>query len=99
MNQFIYEEIIYKCAGNDINNINKTLLRNLFKCFLLNPIFLPSYIQTRIGGISGAKRCDWNKIDLKNINMFVRAIADHIAGMTDNYAKLEFEKINHANKV
>ena len=99
LNQFIYREIIYKCAGNDITNVNKNTLRNLFRGFILYPDSLPDYIKERIESLAGVKQMDWEKEEVRNNQIFLRIIADHIAGMTDSYANKQFEIFKNENKI
>ena len=99
LNQFIYREIIYKCAGNDITNVNKNTLRNLFRGFILYPDSLPDYIKERIESLAGVKQMDWEKEEVRNNQTFLRIIADHIAGMTDSYANKQFEIFKNENKI
>ncbi len=99
LNQFIYERIIYKCAGNDINHTNRSILRKLFKMFLREPLLLPTYVQNRIEATTKIPKNQWNKVELKNNPLFVREIADHLAGMTDSYAEKESKKALHENQI
>ena len=99
LNQFIYREIIYKCAGNDITNVNKNTLRNLFRGFILYPDSLPDYIKERIESLAGVKQMDWEKEEVRNNQIFLRIIADHIAGMTDSYANKQLEIFRNENKI
>ena len=39
------------------------------------------------------KRAEINDKELKNDKVFLRAIADHIAGMTDQYASREYKRL------
>jgi dGTPase len=95
LNSFIYEEIIFKCTGNDYKNANKTILRNIFMGFITNPSRLPGYIQKRIETISGKKIKAFENQNIREQEHFVRIIADHIAGMTDSFANKEYEKLNN----
>ncbi|OQX94959.1 hypothetical protein B6I21_07900, partial [candidate division KSB1 bacterium 4572_119] len=98
LNKFIYEKIIYKCAGNDINNTNKNTIRMLFKKFITSPLKLPEYIVARIGKEIKIEKKYWTQKTVINNPSFIRIIADHIAGMTDSYAGLYLEKMENENK-
>jgi len=95
LNEFIYEEIIFKCAGNDFNNINKNMLRQLFKRFVQKPLRLPDYVLKRIAPVSHGKIDGQERQKLTNEDCFIRNIADYIAGMTDNFAKMESDKFEN----
>ncbi|MBC8181243.1 dNTP triphosphohydrolase [candidate division KSB1 bacterium] len=93
LNKFIYEEIIYKCTGNDYKKTNKNMLREIFKGFIKSPLRLPDYILKRIEMISGKKQTGWGNHQIIEQDFFVRVVADHIAGMTDSFAKKQFEAL------
>ncbi|HDP98533.1 MAG TPA: hypothetical protein ENN22_05030 [bacterium] len=97
LNDFIYHQIIFKCAGNDVNHINKNIIRKLFKNYLIAPQKLPPYIQKRISQETGVEKINWQGKRLSQSQPFIRIVADHIAGMTDNYAKLQLEEFDHEN--
>ena len=94
LNHFIYQEIIFKCAGNDYRNDNKKMLRQIFKSFLLYPAMLPDYIVDRLRKMTSDEQLKLNDNILPNYeDKFVRAIADHVAGMTDSYAQSQARKM------
>jgi len=95
LNKFIYEEIIYNSAGNDYKNANKNMLRNIFKRYLKKPSRLPDYILKRIKNTSGKKLKQSENQRVPEQANFVRIIADHIAGMTDSFAKKEYEELKN----
>ena len=92
LNKFIYDEIIFRCAGNDFSNINKNMLRLIFKGFIKNPSRLPDYILKRLEFVLGKKQNEWDSQKLVQQDFFIRIVADHIAGMTDSFAAKEFDK-------
>ena len=95
LNQFIYKEIIFKGRGEAINNQNKNIIRKLFQRFVENPLQLPSYIFKRIYYVESERYGERNMKQEINNERFLRIIADHVAGMTDRFANIEFEKIEN----
>lgn len=102
LNRFIYQEIIFKCTANDYKNKNTELLRHIFKAFLKKPALLPAYILDRLKEKMGIEYDGEQIINLKHLEnheeLFIRTIADHVAGMTDNYAQLQAKKVKEFNE-
>lgn len=80
----------------------KYIIRRIFKAFYDNPKELPDYvlrkyyIQKNSPDLQEKKifeRAEINVSDMKKDSIFIRAIADHIAGMTDQYAEREYAKL------
>ncbi len=93
LDKFISQEIIFKSRGHDINNQNKNIIRKLFNWFVKNPSQLPQYIHKRIEDIESKQSSNWNSRDIVKNEHSLRIIADHVAGMTDRFAILEYEKL------
>jgi dGTPase len=95
LDAFIRTEII------DRNNQTKTksrtteIIRTLFEKFVKNPNLLPAYVLSRL---NPENKTLWPLIDHEK---FIRAIADHIAGMTDNFAEYELNRLtsHHENTI
>ncbi|OQX86623.1 hypothetical protein B6D60_05870 [candidate division KSB1 bacterium 4484_87] len=97
LNQFIYQEIIFKCAGNEMRNANKNILRKIFKGYLKNPKQLPPYIIERLKKKFGKSFSNMQAEDFSRNEIYVRTVADHIAGMTDSYATSQARKLEGSN--
>jgi len=93
LNQFIYDQIIFRCAGHDYSDINKNMLRKVFMKLVKNPAQLPDYILTRAKAATGIQPNEKIKNIIDQNDSVIRIIADHIAGMTDRFAVMEFEKL------
>lgn len=92
LNEFIYQEIIFKGRGQDINNQNKNIIRTLFRRFVENPSRLSNFIFNRVKEIETRQQPGWDPTAGAKHNNSIRIIADHIASMTDRFAVLEYEK-------
>ena len=94
VNHFIYQEIIFKCTGQDYKAKNKEMLRRLFKNYLKHPKLLPDYIIERLKRSAGQSFFNFEKENVISNGLFVRTIADHIAGMTDSYAQSQAKEMS-----
>lgn len=92
LNDFIYQEIIFKGRGHDINNQNKNIIRTIFQCYVENPSRLSNFIFKRVKEIESRQRVEWNPSTGARDDNSLRIIGDHVASMTDRFAVLEFEK-------
>ncbi len=98
LNEFIYQEIIFKGKGHDIHHTNKNIIRNLIKMYLEDPSRLSSYIFKKVSDIESLHTSGWSPAMGVRSNLSVRVIADHVASMTDRFAILEFEKYHNLVK-
>jgi dGTPase len=99
LNRFIYNEIISTASDERSDDLAAKTIRDMFKFYYLTPWLLPSY---RLKPILSPGDYDLIYQDIKtaeeqgqifsivNNSKFPRAICDHIAGMTDNFAEQEF---------
>lgn len=95
LDRFISQEIIFKGRGHDINNTNKSIIRQIFCCFLKDTTRLPRYIQQRIGVDRNSGILNISAVNNKKA---IRIIADHVAGMTDRFASLELKRFETENQ-
>ncbi|NOZ63270.1 MAG: dNTP triphosphohydrolase [Calditrichaeota bacterium] len=98
LNHFIYQEIIFKCAGSEMKNANKEILRKIFMGYLKRPELLPSYIIERLKRNFKIDFLNLKRKDFIQNERFVRIVADHVAGMTDSYATSEVKKLEIGNE-
>ena len=80
LDRFIASEIIRIASEERSDDQAREIIRTLFRSYFLQPGLLP----------------DYRLAPVYNDSTFLRAIADHIAGMTDNYAELEIKRISGA---
>ncbi len=93
LDHFIYQHIIHKCTGNDFYDQNKNIVKELFKLYIKKPELLPEYIRIRIEDEAKRNQLSWRYENIRGNSIILRNIADHIAGMTDNYAASELKKV------
>ena len=95
LKEFIYQKIIHSHSVAQHDGRAQHILQTLFAAFYKNPRLLPDYVLLRYRDLTGVSFL--RDIPLKRIEaeiaaryhrnpQFVRAIADHLAGMTDSYA-------------
>ena len=95
LKEFIYQQIIHSHVVAQHDGRAQHILATLFGAFYRNPRLLPDYVLLRYRDLAGVRFL--RDIPLKRIDteiassyhrnpQFVRAIADHLAGMTDSYA-------------
>lgn len=83
LDEFIDREIIYHASIDRADDVATNRIRALFKFYYLYPSHLPDYATHKLKGDGG---------QLANTE-FIRTICDYIAGMTDNFAESEFNRI------
>ncbi|HOT98408.1 MAG TPA: dNTP triphosphohydrolase [bacterium] len=111
LDRFIASEIIQIASEERSDNHAREVIRTLFRSFYLNPGLLPDYRLAPVltgPAYSGVELDEWraegggflarsiSERQLQADDRFLRAICDHIAGMTDNYAELEYRRIGEA---
>lgn len=71
------------------------MIKRMFRAYFVHPMQLPDYIMERYCRKKGIEynRDVINQDQLKSDPQFIRAICDHIAGMTDQYASREYVKM------
>jgi dGTP triphosphohydrolase len=69
------------------------MLRKVFIKFVQNPAQLPDYILKRAKAAAGIQPNEKINNLVEQNDSVIRIIADHIAGMTDRFAVMEFEKL------
>lgn len=76
---------------------SKYLIRQLFKAFYNHPFELPDYMLEKYFSVKmGSREFNRADIDIKKLQedrLFIRMIADHIGGMTDQYASRMYKKL------
>ncbi|MEW5807379.1 MAG: dGTP triphosphohydrolase [Acidobacteriota bacterium] len=99
---FISSRTAYTFHTQRVRERAKRIIEGLFMAYYRNPLILEDYLLLRYREIRGVKflrdipgkRMGKEIVRYKKDPRFVRLICDHIAGMTDNYARQEYEKLN-----
>ncbi len=105
LNKFIYQEIIRFSRINWADDLAEKLLFRLFEAYFNEPTLLPDYVLERY---FQEKNQTFTKqifnsenilMTLQNDTRFLRTICDYIAGMTDNFALYEAERLARLKKI
>lgn len=77
------------------------LIKQLFKAFYIHPKQLPDYMLEKYFKIKGRSfsRVDMDDEELKRDPMFIRMVADHIGGMTDQFASRTYKKLYYPDYI
>lgn len=99
LNKFIYREIIDFSRVRWSDELGEKLLFRMFEAYCLHPELLPERVV--LG--AGLKGKTIDSITLpaqrKEYEVFFRHVCDYIAGMTDNYALREAQKLANRGKL
>lgn len=102
LKEFIYQHIIHSHAVSQHDGRAQRVVSALFAQYLKNPRLLPDYALLRYRDLAGVSYL--REVPLKRIEaeiaasyrekpLFLRCIADHLAGMTDSYAIAEYDQM------
>lgn len=82
------------------------LIRQMFKAFYQHPLELPDYVLSRYFRLANRTEPfsrDWftdKRIeDIQKDKLFIRLIADHIGGMTDQYASRTYKQLYYPDYI
>jgi dGTPase len=100
LKEFIYQHIIHSHVVSQHDGRAQHVVSTLFGAYYKNPRLLPDYALLRYRELAGVTYL--RDIPLKRIEaeiassyhknpLFLRTIADHLAGMTDSYALAEYD--------
>lgn len=105
LNKFIYKEIIEFSRLNWEDEMGEKLLSRLFEAYFNYPGLLPEYVLEKYfldKGVAYSKasiEAERQVLNLQQDDLFLRLICDHVAGMTDNFAIHEAERISRQDKI
>lgn len=102
LKEFIYQQIIHSHAVSRHDGRAQMVVTGLFGAYYRNPRLLPDYVLMRYRDLAGVTYL--RDIPLKRLDaeiaasytrkpLFLRCIADHLAGMTDSYAVSEYDQM------
>jgi dGTPase len=100
LKEFIYQHIIHSHLVSQHDGRAQLVLTTLFTSYYRNPRLLPDSVLQRYHDVAGVAFL--RDIPLKRLEaeivanyhrrpLFLRSIADHLAGMTDSYALAEYD--------
>lgn len=81
-------------------------IRQMFKAFYQHPLELPDYVLSRyfrLGNRTELFSRDWftdaRIREIQKDKLFIRLIADHIGGMTDQYASRTYKNLYYPDYI
>ena len=100
LKEFIYQHIIHSHRVAQHDGRAQLVVVTLFSAWYRNPRLLPDYVLLRYRDLAGVAYL--RDVPLKRLDaeiaanytrkpLFLRSIADHLAGMTDSYALSEYD--------
>ena len=98
LKEMVKDMVINSLEVSRMDSRAKYLIKKLYRAYWANPSQLPDLILTKYFNQIGQEKFSRKALH-KQINSmhedknFARAICDHIAGMTDNYAFLEYTRL------
>jgi dGTPase len=102
LKEFIYQHVIHSHAVSRHDGRAQLVVSGLFSAYYRNPRLLPDDVLLRyrdLAGIAYLRDIPLKKVDAEieasyhRRPLFLRCIADHLAGMTDSYALAEYEQL------
>lgn len=88
-------KIIYSEEVSISDSKASYLIKHLFKAYYIHPKQLPDYVLSKYFKVKGQSfnRLNIHDVELQNDEIFIRMIADHIGGMTDQFASRTYKKL------
>mgnify|MGYP000864100571 FL=1 len=95
LKKWMDDRIIYSEEVSISDSKAQYLIKQLFKAFYVHPKQLPDYMLEKYFKLKGRSfnRAEMNDEELKKDAMFIRMVADHIGGMTDQFASRTYKKL------
>jgi dGTPase len=102
LKEFIYQHVIHSHVVSQHDGRAQHVVATLFGAYYKNPRLLPDYALLRyreLAGISYLRDVPLKRLDAEIASnyhknpLFLRTIADHLAGMTDTYALAECDAL------
>ncbi len=102
LKEFIYQHVIHSHRVAQHDGRAQLVVTTLFSAWYKNPRLLPDYVLLRYRDLAGVDYL--RDVPLKRLDaeiaanytkkpLFLRSIADHLAGMTDSYALSEYDSM------
>lgn len=102
LKEFIYQHIIHSQVVSQHDGRAQLVVATLFNAYYRNPRLLPDWVLLRykeLAGIPYLRDLPLKTLDAELAShytkkpLFLRCIADHLAGMTDSYAVAEYDRL------
>jgi dGTPase len=102
LKEFIYQHIIHSHRVAQHDGRAQLVVAALFAAWYRNPRLLPDYVLLRyrdLAGVTYLRDVPLKRLDAEIAGnymkkpLFLRSIADHLAGMTDSYALSEYDSM------
>ena len=102
LKEVIYQHVIHSHAVAQHDGRAQHVVATLFSAFYKNPRILPDYLLLRyrdLAGVPYLRDVPLRRIDAEIVRnyqgrpLFLRCIADHVAGMTDSYALTVYDSM------
>ena len=102
LKEFVYRHVIHSFPVSRNDGHARRVIAGIFRAYVENPRLLPDYVLVGLRDELGVRLL--REVSLKDIDReveeryvprpeFYRAIADHIAGMTDSYCNAEYKEL------
>jgi dGTP triphosphohydrolase len=102
LKEFVYRHIIHSFPVSRNDGHARRVIAGIFRAYVENPRLLPDYVLIGLREELGVRLL--REVSLKDIDReveeryiprpeFYRAIADHVAGMTDSYCNAEYKEL------
>lgn len=101
MKDWMNNKIIFSAEVSIADAKAQYLIKQLFKAFYFHPKQLPDYVLEKYFRLRGRtfNRVDVDDKQLRNDPMFIRMVADHIGGMTDQFASRTYKKLYYPDYI
>lgn len=101
LKKWMDDRIIYSEEVSISDSKAEYLIKQIFKAFYVHPKQLPDYVLEKYFRVKkGAlNRADLDEETLRNDDIFIRMIADHIGGMTDQFASRTYKKLYYPDYI
>lgn len=103
LKEWMNEKILYSEEVSISDSKSEYLIKQLFKAFYVHPLQLPDYMLEKYCHVKGItfSRVEISKktTELQQDDIFVRMIADHIGGMTDQFASRTYKKLYYPDYI
>lgn len=106
LQKWVNNKIIHSEELSISDSKSEYFIRQMFKAFYQHPLELPDYVLSRyfrLGNRTELFSRDWFTDDrireIQKDKLFIRLIADHIGGMTDQYASRTYKNLYYPDYI